>query len=124
MDIVAHKNSMAAQVLKYQTPQIAPVAVHRPITSQQAISTPIQPQADVSLADKELLEDAMLQMQDATQALQRNLNFSLDDSTGQMVVKVTDSLSGDVVRQMPTEEALRMAESLADMRSLLFKAQA
>lgn len=56
--------------------------------------------------------------------MQRNLNFSIDDSTGITVIKVTDALSGDVIRQMPTEDALRLAERLDEMRSLLFEAQA
>ena len=54
----------------------------------------------------------------------RDLDFSLDDSTGRMVVKVTDRASGDVVRQIPSEEALRLAENLEQVRSLLFKAEA
>ena len=74
--------------------------------------------------DKQTVEDALTSIQESTQAMQRNLNFSIDDSTGRMVVKVTDSKSGDVIRQMPTEDALRLAESLDEMRSLLFKAQA
>ncbi|MBN0523686.1 flagellar protein FlaG, partial [Pseudomonas aeruginosa] len=52
------------------------------------------------------------------------LSFSLDDSTGRVVVKVTDSTSGEVIRQIPSEEALRLAERLDEARSLLFKAEA
>lgn len=54
----------------------------------------------------------------------RDLSFSLDDSTGRVVVKVTDSTSGEVIRQIPSEEALRLAERLDEARSLLFKAEA
>ena len=52
------------------------------------------------------------------------MNFDLDDASGKMVVKVTDRATGEVVRQIPTEDALRLAESLEEARSLLFKAQA
>ena len=54
----------------------------------------------------------------------RDRSFSLDDSTGRVVVKVTDSTSGEVIRQIPSEEALRLAERLDEARSLLFKAEA
>ncbi|MFU7548159.1 flagellar protein FlaG, partial [Pseudomonas paraeruginosa] len=59
-----------------------------------------------------------------TQSIRRDLNFSLDDSTGRVVVKVTDSSSGEIIRQIPSEEALRLAERLDEARSLLFKAEA
>lgn len=58
------------------------------------------------------------------QNLQRDLNFSVDDSTGQVVVRVVDGDSGMVVRQIPSEDILRLAERLDEMRSLLFEAQA
>ncbi len=58
------------------------------------------------------------------QDIQRNLDFSVDDSSGQVVVKVIDGDSGKLVRQIPSEELLRLSERLEDMRSLLFKAQA
>lgn len=74
--------------------------------------------------NKEQLEELVEDIQQATKVMQRNLNFSIDDSTGITVIKVTDALSGDVIRQMPTEDALRLAERLDEMRSLLFEAQA
>lgn len=70
------------------------------------------------------LEGAVSSIKDFVQTIRRDLNFDLDDSSGQMVVKVTDRTTGDVVRQIPTEEALRLAESLEEARSLLFEAKA
>lgn len=58
------------------------------------------------------------------QDIQRNLDFSVDDSSGQVVVKVIDGESGKLIRQIPSEELLRLSERLEDMRSLLFKTQA
>lgn len=73
---------------------------------------------------KQTVERVVTTMQAFTQSISRNLNFSLDDSTGRVVVKVTDASSGEVIRQIPSEEALRLAERLEEARSLLFKAQA
>lgn len=74
--------------------------------------------------NKEQLEELVEGIQEATKVMQRNLNFTVDDSTGLTVIKVTDALSGDVIRQMPTEDALRLAERLDEMRSLLFETRA
>lgn len=74
--------------------------------------------------ERQPVEEAITSIKQFAQSIQRNLNFSLDDSTGRVVVKVTDSVSGDVIRQIPSEDALRLAESLEEARSLLFKAEA
>lgn len=73
---------------------------------------------------RQSVEEAVSSIREFAQSIQRNLNFSLDDSTGRVVVKVTDSVFGEVIRQIPSEEALRLAESLDEVRSLLFKAEA
>ena len=72
----------------------------------------------------EQVDNAVTSIQSFVQNIRRDLNFSVDDSSGRVVVKVTDRASGDVIRQLPSEEALRLAESLEEVRSLLFKAEA
>lgn len=49
------------------------------------------------------------------QNVQRNLNFSIDDSTGQTVVKVIDAESEEVIRQFPSEEMLALARHLSEL---------
>ncbi len=68
--------------------------------------------------------EAVERIRSQVQNLQRDLNFSVDDSTGQVVVRVVDGDSGKVVRQIPSEDILRLAERLDEMRSLLFEAKA
>jgi flagellar protein FlaG len=75
-------------------------------------------------ASREDVEAAVATIQDFVQSVRRNLNFSLEEGSGRVVVKVTDAGSGDVIRQIPSEEALQLAENLSEVRSLLFKAEA
>lgn len=44
----------------------------------------------------------------------RDLQFSIDEDSGTMVVRVIDSKSEKVIRQIPNEETLRLARSLAE----------
>ncbi len=44
----------------------------------------------------------------------RALDFRIDNDTGRVVVSVRDSVSGDLIRQMPSEEALHLARTLSD----------
>ncbi|WP_044870403.1 flagellar protein FlaG [Pseudomonas sp. LFM046] len=83
-----------------------------------------QQKVESETADREPLEAAASSIQEFVQSIRRNLNFNVDDSSGRVVVQVTDSESGEVIRQIPSEDALKLAESLSEMRSLLFKAEA
>lgn len=75
-------------------------------------------------ASRDQVESAVSTIQEFVQSVRRNINFSVEDTSGRVVVKVTDSNSGDIIRQIPSEEALQLAESLEEVRSLLFKAEA
>lgn len=77
-----------------------------------------------SAATREQVEAAVATIQDFVQSVHRSINFSLEEGSGRVVVKVTDAGSGDVIRQIPSEEALQLAENLSEVRSLLFKAEA
>ena len=97
-----------------------PAALEKP-ESLVAAEASAKPQTEVARAQVEV---AVVTLQAFAQSVSRDLNFSVDDGSGQVVVKVTDATSGDVIRQIPSEEALQLAESLSDARSLLFKAEA
>ena len=70
------------------------------------------------------MTDLVERFRSQVQSIQRDLNFSVDDSTGDVVVQVIDGDSGKVVRQIPSEEILRLTERLDEMRSLMFEAKA
>jgi len=89
-------------------------------SSSQAVAAKSGP-AEVSRSQ---VEDAVASIQEFVQSVKRDLNFAVDDGSGQVIVKVTDPSSGDLIRQIPSEEALQLAENLTEVRSLLFKAEA
>lgn len=66
------------------------------------------------------LEKAVTDIREFVQASQRSLDFSIDDSTHQVVVKVIATDSGEVIRQIPSETALKLAQDLASVRNVLF----
>jgi len=53
-----------------------------------------------------------------------NLTFSIDDDSGKVVVKVIDSDTQDVIRQIPSEEALALSRSLDQIKGALFSRKA
>ncbi len=60
------------------------------------------------------LKEAVTQINSYVQNLQRNLQFTVDEETGKDIVTVTDSESNEVIRQIPSEEALALARRLAE----------
>ncbi|MGE6321190.1 flagellar protein FlaG [Pseudomonas oryzihabitans] len=85
---------------------------------------PTEEDDQVAKASRQAVEQAASSLEQSSQNIRRDLKFSVDDETGQMVVKVTDAGTGEVIRQMPSEEALKLAQRLDEARSLLFKAEA
>jgi len=78
--------------------------------------------SDSDNSDK--LKKAVQDIEKFVQSVKRNLEFSIDETSGQVVVKVIASESGEVVRQIPSAEALKLAESLHNASNVLFDAKA
>ncbi len=64
---------------------------------------------------KESLEKVNQLMRDGG----RNLNFSMDEKLGGMVILVKNAETGEVVRQIPSDAVVRMAHSMEDFKGML-----
>lgn len=81
---------------------------------------------DPAEADKKL-QKAVADLRDAVEPLARDLLFSVDKDTGRTVVKIIDTSTDKVIRQIPSEEALALAKELdgyAKSLGVLVKQQA
>jgi flagellar protein FlaG len=54
----------------------------------------------------------------------QGIEFSVDEDTDQVIVKVIDRETREVLRQMPTQEALDIAKALERTRGLLIRLEA
>jgi flagellar protein FlaG len=72
--------------------------------------TPDLPQK--SAPDLKQLQEAVQQVQRAVQSHASSLEFSLDKTTGTTVVRIVDAQSSEVIRQIPSEEMLALAQSI------------
>ncbi|GGW73457.1 flagellar protein FlaG [Alteromonas halophila] len=92
----------------------ATLAQTAPVEISQALSKEAQGRqedADNSERSKdENLSEMVEQVQSFFRGQNRNLTFAIDDETQRSVVTVKDSDSGDVIRQIPSEELLQLAE--------------
>ena len=83
-----------------------------------------QPETQPSVASENQVQHAIEQIQQTMQKLAQNLQFSIDKDTGITVIKVLDSQTQEVIRQIPTEEAVSIARTLDKVQGLLFNDQA
>lgn len=102
--------------------QAASTASAAAAPAHSATEQPQPSKADES--QRVALEKAVTDIREFVQSTRRNLDFSIDDSTGIVVVKVVATESGEVIRQIPSETALKLAQNLSDASSLLFNTQA
>ena len=66
-------------------------------------------------ADAAELNQAVTRINSVIQNVQRDLSFNLDEDSGRTVIRVVDSQSGKLIRQIPSEEVLAIVRHLQDM---------
>lgn len=86
--------------------------------------SPAQRQEQIAERQQKDVDDAVSQLNDFVQSVQRDLQFEVDNDSGQTVVRVVDRQTEEVIRQIPDEVAMRLAEKLQQDEPLtLFNAK-
>lgn len=70
------------------------------------------------------MEKIAADLQKFVQSMGRDLNFSVDETTGYHVVKVVNPTTGELVRQLPSEELLKIARDFERLRNALVSQKA
>lgn len=126
-DIIS--NQTAKDVLSSslaKTATVSSAANRQKVAGQDGMSLPPdQPSREMS---SEELQQVVTQLNQHVQQIQRDLQFSVDDSSGRTVIRVVNSETEEVVRQIPSEEVLRISrnlqEQLDEVTGLIFETSA
>ena len=105
--------------------------VASPMGSQQA-APPVRPQPQTQTQPKQAeakaaavdIEAVARQLESFLKRVSRSLEFHVDAASGRMVCSVRDAQTGDLIRQIPNEEVLRMAELAHDETIVLVNERA
>lgn len=90
-----------------------PLAEETPVTLLPVQAAPPE-KAPPEPQDREpvrLSEETLEKLNEVLRERARELEFSVDDSSGRTIVRVIHSESGEVIRQLPPEVVLRFAEA-------------
>ena len=101
-----------------QAPRNAEVA-HVPEPVQATTSA--APQTGPSL---EQIQQATKQVQEMVQSKASNLTFSVDQGSGKTIVKLMDTQTGEILRQIPSEEMIVLSQAIDKMQGLLIRQKA
>lgn len=102
-----------------QNPQKTAADLQKPQAVQESVK--LYEQKNLS---REKLSESIQQLNDQLQKFNRDLQFVADEGTGKRVVKVIDSNTGAVIRQIPPEEILRIMQNIDNMSGLIFNNKA
>ena len=91
-------------------------------TPQEVKAAPPVARIDPSEMEKKL-EEAVARLNEQMEANGRKLGFSVDDRLNKQIVRVMNKETGEVVRQIPNEVVIRVANSIEDLKGVLFDAE-
>ena len=109
-----------------QVAKQAPVVTDSQVVSKVVTAAEVKPSNinQVTQPTREVVAKAAEQIQSFVQSMGRNLNFSIDQTTGYHVVRVVNPETNETVRQLPSEELLRIAQSMKQLNSALVNQRA
>lgn len=66
-----------------------------------------------------ILNDSITKLKDAANIFSRRLSFSVDKKTNRVIVKVIDTETDKVIREIPPEQVVELAAKIQEMIGLL-----
>jgi flagellar protein FlaG len=91
-----------------------------PVSHQDAVSPAKEPQiVPPTQKVQETVAAVAAQIESYLRSVGRQVHFSIDSTSGDTIISVRDANTGDLIRQIPSEEALRLREALRTRQSTL-----
>lgn len=78
-----------------------------------------EPAAEATPSVRDTMEKVAAQLESYLRSVGRSLQFSIDPESGRTIISVRDSATGEIIRQIPKAEALRLAQSLGSQPNSL-----
>lgn len=64
------------------------------------------------------IEQAVTEINEYVQSIERDLHFSIDEDSGLTIIRVRDKESGELIRQIPEDIFLNLAQKLKENQTL------
>lgn len=104
-----------------RSPQIAVPVAPQLVRDLNLVKTEAPPREKPKQDD---IQQAIEQLNQSVQAVQRDILFTKDRETGMDVIKVIDQKTHEVILQIPPEEVVNLAKKMDEVRGMLFAKKA
>ena len=105
----------------------APAVAHSAPAAPAATAAPVVKARAAAPAPRFDPQELQRQLQEAVAELNKqmehtgvSLGFSIDESIGRSIVKVVNKDTGELVRQIPSEDVVRVAHSIESLKGILY----
>ncbi len=107
------------EVSKSVAPKLASVPV---VNNAQSVETEVgkglpQEPKKPEVSPSQQIEETVSDLNKFVQSIQRGIQFSVHEETGRSIITVTDRETGEEIRKFPSEEALAIADYIAETRA-------
>jgi flagellar protein FlaG len=126
VDIVS-KAVMPAGRGNGQVVRVHPGANGAPVTARQELpggGQTLPQQATAQAQSEAQVRQAVRHIADYVQTMKRDLQFNVDRASGKTVIKVVDTNSGQLIRQIPQEEMISIARAISGGEGVLLRDKA
>ena len=96
----------------------------RPAAEAASSPAPAPSERPAAQPDKLELGNIVADLNKVAQAASQGVRFSVDEDTGRTVVKVVDTQTETVLRQIPTVEALKLWRSIEQLQGVMIRDKA
>jgi flagellar protein FlaG len=121
---VSTYTTQSSGVVQPPTKQIENMAGSVSAVDTSTAAKQVKPAEQNDLENKQQISNAVKEINGFFQAAQRSLQFNVDETSGHMVMQIKDSQTNEVIRQIPSEDVLKLAKRMDEITGVLFKAQA
>ena len=114
IDEVAGRDAIPAALARGEAVKSAEAQVsQRPAQATHIDATP-----ETSPADRKTIEDAITKIRESIGPAHSSLKIEIDPDTDGIVVKILDDQSGELIRQIPSQEMVEIAKRLDAMQGI------
>ncbi len=122
MDSIATKVNGQTNIDVSQLQHIeASTHIQQKTEAESAEEKTVQASSEVTSQD---VMDFLDSFQDMSETIQTKLNFSVHEENNEIIIRVIDKESNQLIRQFPSDEMLSLQDKMRDLAGFLFNANA
>jgi len=117
---------MGIEIIKGNPRVMTEKSTHGKINESEASKTAVVPSmteknsnTDVDLKVKDNVNEAIEKLKHAAEIFNRRLDFRVDEETNRVVVKVVDTTTDKVIKEIPPEQLLQLVAKMQEMIGIL-----